>query len=243
MASISDLKRDFERLVKRDRLSHAYLFFGESPAVSASFARSLASYLERGKWYENDRVLTDALFVDSGYSAGINDARDIISFLWKKPVLSPRRTAVVVSADLMTVLAEQAILKAVEEPPEHGLILATVRDPGALIGPLASRFQKIYINETSGAEIISDEGRRYASILLGAPTPRTLSEALKELIAEENDALIRDVVSALIAELHKRPMENWRTMRDLLHRWILINQYNVNKRLQLEAALLEGRGK
>lgn len=237
MASIPDLKRDFERLIQRNRLGHAYLFFGESPGTAAGFASSLASYIELGKWDNPRATLVDAAFFE-GASGGIDGARNMISFLWRLPATSPRRTAVVFGADLMTVQAEQAILKLVEEPPRHGLILATARDPGALILPLASRFQKIYVNIGEEARPASEEARRYASVLLKAPAPKELSETLKALIAEEKDALVGEVVSVLISELRKHPMENWRTIKELLDRWVLINQYNVNKRLQIEAALV-----
>lgn len=66
-------------------------------------------------------------------------------------------------------------------------------------------------------------------------------EIIKNLVDEEkeNSGMIEEFVTSLIAELRKDPIKNYQMLKNILERWTLINQFNVNKRLQLEAALIE----
>jgi radical SAM superfamily enzyme with C-terminal helix-hairpin-helix motif len=60
---------------------------------------------------------------------------------------------------------------------------------------------------------------------------------IKEVVEDKED--LENFVIGLIAELRKDKIKNWKIIKELLNRWTLINQFNVNKRLQLEAVLLE----
>lgn len=233
MAFIPELKKDFKRLIDQVRLSHAYLIFGDDGDGCYDLARSIAAYVETGKFEYEEKVLIDAFFIDK--ASGIDDARSIANFLWQKPVGSPRRTIVLKGADLMTIHAEQAILKIVEQPPEHALIIITAKTPEALIPSLASRFAKVFLSAELTERKYSTEVIKLANQILRAPTQREATETIKIII--EDDAIMSDVVECVIGILAKNKQAHWLEIRSLLKRWTLISQFNVNKRLQLEAAL------
>lgn len=235
MATAPDLKEDFERLIDKDRLAHGYIFFGEDIEGQFQFTQTLANYLENQSWEVSGKLFIDALFIDAALDGGIETSRSITSFLWQKPVLAPKKTLIVKAAHELTVPAQNAILKIAEEPPEHALMILILRDPEALIAPLASRFQKIYWSERQ--EIKTDpEIKKLVAQVLRAPTPRERTEIIKLILEEE--ANLKDFITALIYELRKDRIKNNSVIKSVLRRWTLINQYNTNKKLQLEAAFM-----
>ncbi len=238
MASLADLTKDFERLVKNNRLSHGYIFFGPSLPAAQKFARMLAGFLERHAW-EDGSMQVDASVLLPEAAGDIAAARSITHFLWQKPVVSPRRTLIVMRADALNPLAQNAILKIAEEPPEHALLLLVAYDWQSLIAPLASRFQKIYFNipaEDGGTEEPAyARAREVAEAILAAGSARERSQILKDAFAEE--VLADALVYHLCKRLMRKPLVNAAVLRELLHRHALMRQYPTNKKLQLEAAL------
>lgn len=237
MAFAPELKKNFERLVQNGRLSHGYIFFGASPAEQRLFAEAFSNYLEFGSWEKSVKPLVDAFFMDETAVSGIDAAREMSRFIWQKPVSSARRTVVVAKADALTVPAQNAILKVAEEPPEHGLFILSVQDPEALIPPLASRFQKVFFSGR-GASIFSEEIRKLVAQVLRAPTARARTEIIKIVLEQESAPFLRDFINCAILALQNDLSANWRILKELLRRLSLMRQYNLNKKLQLEAAFM-----
>ena len=137
----------FKKLAKNGTLGHAYLFFGDREIGKFLFALSLANYLERGKWEDTGGTLSDAFFVvpkEGKQSLGIDEVRDASHFLWQTPAHSSRKMVVIDNADLLTSEAQSAMLKIVEEPPSHAIIVFIANDPSSLFSPLLSRLVKVY---------------------------------------------------------------------------------------------------
>lgn len=147
-----EITRAFRGLVDAHSLGHAYLFFGDGGIGKFRFAVALANFLERKEWgkewgRERLETLSDAFIVEcpaEETSLGIDAARTIRRFLSETPFHSSRRTVIIRDAERLTREAESALLKIMEEPPPHSLILVIARDTSALFPPLASRMAKVY---------------------------------------------------------------------------------------------------
>ncbi len=159
IAGHQQLAADFRKLAESGNLSHAYIFSGEPEVGKFLFAKHLAYLLETGKFEISDRPLQDALVLEN--ASGIDAMRDLKSFLWQKPNISAKRTAVINNADNLTDEAQNAILKITEEPPEKVLLILVVSQPDNLLPPLLSRLQKIHFGRLSDgemAEFVSKSG-------------------------------------------------------------------------------------
>ncbi len=77
-------------------------------------------------------------------SIGITEVREAIKFLSKKPTQSPNNIVVFYNAHLLTIPAQNAILKILEEPPANSLIYLVTTQPDQLIPTILSRCQIIY---------------------------------------------------------------------------------------------------
>lgn len=235
MASIAELKKDFTNLIKADKLSHGYLLYGFGAAEDKiSFTQELANYIENGKWGSSEAPLLDATII----GGGIDDIRAGIHFLWQKPFKSTKKTLIIPDGENLTPEAQNAILKIAEEAPSHALIILLVKNPETILPTLRSRFQKIYIHNANDTDKNANDANKAAKEFLKSPAGKR-KEIIKNIIAAEDDKILEDFVTGLIAELSRDKIKNWRVIKELLHRWSMINMYNVNKRLQLETALLQ----
>lgn len=147
----SQLTKDFKQLVKNNRLSHAYIFFGEPEIGKFYFAKHLAYLLETGEFELSGRPLQDALILED--AEGIDAMRELKNFLWQKPNVSSRRIAIVNNAENLTPQAQNAILKIAEEPPENAMVILVVNQLDNILPPLLSRLQKIYFGRLSDEEM------------------------------------------------------------------------------------------
>lgn len=234
------LIKDFNRLAREGKLGHAYLFFGESAKACGAACVEALAILEDGTPVES---LRDALIIkkDESGSIGIGAARELIHFIWQKPNVAARRSVFIDGADSLTREAENALLKVVEEPPPHGLILASALAPEAIAPALVSRFQKIFVSaaDFSGASKISaaedSSAARAKKFISGNPLAR--KAIIGEVVAEEQDAAIRDFIHALLSECRKDPILHHALMRRIVERFSLMRQFNTNVKLQLESLI------
>ena len=217
MALLSDLKKYFTALTKNGRLGRSYIIFGSGEKLP--LARALANFLENKKWEEPNGILIDNLVIEASDFSGI---RHILA---QKPLKSPRRMVIINDAQYLSANDQNALLKIVEEPPASALIILLVPDSGAILPTLASRCEKIYFSAAQD------------SVKIDATAAR--SDIIKEVIDVENGRdLLDNFIKALLFEFKKDPIKNYGVLKELIKRWSLIKQFNVNKRLQLEAALL-----
>lgn len=156
---LEKLSEKFKRLADENKLSHAYLFFGEPQTGKFSFALALANYLETGSFEPTNRLLIDALILKPSENEddedvwGIDRAREAKNFLWQKPLASKRRVVIFDQADTLTDEAQNALLKIMEEPPASALIIMIGLDASALRPTLASRISKIHFPRLSTGDL------------------------------------------------------------------------------------------
>ena len=81
------------------------------------------------------------LEINPDTSIGIEEVRQIQHFLSRKPIQSESNTVIVHQAHLLTVPAQNALLKTLEEPPGNSLIYLVTDFPDQLLPTVLSRVQ------------------------------------------------------------------------------------------------------
>ncbi len=219
----SSICREFIDREEKGRLPHAFLLFGGANEEKISFVRSFANFLERGEFAEPSGTLSDFFEVladEEGGDIGIDSARKIKNFLFQSPNCSAKRVAVVNSAHRMTVHAQNAVLKIVEEPPIRGLIFFIADTENTILETLLSRLERIYFG-------VKAEASEKKEILLELPE------------GPISDAEAENIFHGLIASFRKSPIENSRKIKILLRRLVAVKEWNTNKKLQLKAVISE----
>ena len=201
-------------------VSHAYLFYGAGTELQKKAVRAFIEELINKSGsdisFVSERLskgsFSDILEIDNDDSSiKIDEIRKLISFLSVAPSELTYRIAVVYSASKMTVQAQNALLKTLEEPSENAVaVLASPSKDGLLLTVL-SRVQPVFLI-SSGTEETSADIRdfftRLEKILLTGDTGclfrtgEVLSKdrALKQTLS----ALHREFTQAAAAKMSGR---------------------------------------
>lgn len=254
LVGLEDKIEEFQKIIKENKLRQSYLFFGEPGVGKFTFARCLVNFLESGEFAPpaGNRPLIDSEFFqpeacpptggETGF-IGIDSVRRLKKFLYQRPVVSSRRSAIFDSAELLTPEAQNALLKIVEEPPSFSLIIFISRDPSIFSATLASRFTKVYfprLSQKSIAEFLKENfqidstraeavarqsfGRIGRALSLLNPQPNLI----------EPESLDKYLENSILS-LRKNLFKNSSKLSWLLEREELLKRYNLNQKLQLKA--------
>ena len=149
------IEDDFKKLLAGNTLFHGYVFFGEDRGAIVDFAKRLAHLVEHDEFDLCEKFLNDFLEVMPTEKAtiGIDEMRTLQDFLYRRPVVSQRRTVIIHPAEALTDEAQSALLKVVEEPPADALIILIAKTPDNLLATIASRMQSIYFSAAHSAEM------------------------------------------------------------------------------------------
>ncbi len=106
----------------------------------------------------SDNALADVMLIDNEEaSIKIEDIRGMQSFLSLKPLEFSCKFAVIKNAEKMTLQAQNAILKTLEEVNNDRYILLSSKSCNELIPTVLSRLQKIKLDETSSYKELDDD--------------------------------------------------------------------------------------
>src|SRR5690606_21886857 len=140
--------------LRNNRVNHAYLFSGPRGCGKTTSARILARCLncEQGPTPDPCGVCQscrdlarggpgsiDVIEIDAASHGGVDDARDLRERAFFAPVSSRYKIYIVDEAHMVTTQGFNALLKLVEEPPEHLKFIFATTEPDKVIGTIRSR--------------------------------------------------------------------------------------------------------
>ncbi len=148
------LKEHLQNAISMNKVSHAYIINGERSSGKEFIAKVFATALQ----CERDGVepcgechsckqagsgnQPDIIFVshDKPNTIGVEDIRaQINNDIAIKPYSSPRKVYIMNEGEKMTVQAQNALLKTLEEPPEYAVILILTANVDSLLPTILSR--------------------------------------------------------------------------------------------------------
>lgn len=146
---------------KQDRLPHALLFAGSDGVGKRAVALALAAWLQCevggddacGSCAACRQVAAGShpdfqmVGVPSGKKEiGVERAREIKRFVQMQPVSGKSKVAIIDDAHMLTVAAQNALLKTLEEPPARSLLILIANNPDALLATVRSRCQRVHFS-------------------------------------------------------------------------------------------------
>ncbi|HHS13643.1 MAG TPA: DNA polymerase III subunit gamma/tau [bacterium] len=189
--------------VRNQRLAHAYLFTGPRGVGKTSAARILAKTLncEQGKETPCNQCGSceeitsgrhvDVFEIDGASNRGIDEVRSLRENIRYTPARGRRKVYIIDEVHMLTPPAFNALLKTLEEPPDHVIFVFATTEPHKVPATILSRCQRFDFRRISARDIIEHLQRicREESIEIE-------DEAL-HLIAMKADGSLRDSQSIL----------------------------------------------
>ncbi|HEY0436060.1 MAG TPA: DNA polymerase III subunit delta' [Phenylobacterium sp.] len=134
----------------------------------------------------------------------VDEARGLSEFFSKSPASAPHRVAIVDAADDLNVNSANALLKTLEEPPPHGVLLLVSHAPGRLLATIRSRcrrlaFAPMDLEDTAAfvrarEDVNAEDALRLARMSNGAP-------GRAWALAQAGAIAIDDAARGLLADL------------------------------------------
>lgn len=102
---------------------------------------------------ENNPDLMEIDLEEDKRSIGIATVKTGIKFVAEKPYQEKHRYLIIYNADKLTAEAQNSLLKTLEEPPEHTIIVLVARATGALLDTISSRCKKLTLHKENSEPV------------------------------------------------------------------------------------------
>jgi DNA polymerase III delta prime subunit len=181
-------------------------------------------------------------------SIGIEDVKNLQAKIFLKPLKSETKVVVLNDAQLLTVAAQNALLKMLEEPPGHTNIVLSTDSIDALLPTIISRCQIVNLQPRGLVSFEPKEKEEFEKFIKLLPKMK-IGEKLKkaEELSKDKDAAI-DWIERFVIVLREKLLDEARGTRDTRGTCDTLNAMqslhttlktsNVNPRFAIENTLL-----
>jgi DNA polymerase III subunit gamma/tau len=196
--------RTLSQAIEQNRIAHAYLFCGPRGTGKTTIARIFAKCLnctggpkvdfadedERCKEITEGRSI-DVLEIDGASNRGIEEIRELRETVKYAPAASRYKIYIIDEVHMLTKEAFNALLKTLEEPPEHVKFMFATTEPEKVLPTILSRCQRFDLRRIPVKLIVDHLGD------IAKKEKVKIDAAALTAIARGAEGCMRDAESAL----------------------------------------------
>ncbi len=219
--------------LKFNQTSHAYLFSGPrgtgKTSVAKIFAKAINCFQEENETYDHCDVLhtlkssdmSDIIELDAASNNGVDEIRDIRDKVKFMPSLGKYKIYIIDEVHMLTTGAFNALLKTLEEPPQHVIFILATTEIHKIPQTILSRCQRFDFTlvakdkiETKIKDICEKEtinitsGAISAIASLGGGSVRDSISLLDQVRAYASDKITESIVYQVTGAVSNKDLEN-----------------------------------
>ena len=196
--------RPLVNALKSGRIAHAYLFSGARGVGKTTAARLLAMALNCPEAVDDppcgqcsscleiiDGNGVDVFEIDGASNRGINEIRDLRETIQYLPSKGKYKVYIIDEVHMLTKEAFNALLKTLEEPPEHVVFIFATTESHKVLPTILSRCQRYDFKRITSNDVVA----RLAYI--AEQEKIEISQTGLRLLARESEGGLRDALSLL----------------------------------------------
>ena len=205
------LINNFKQRCLKNTRSHAHLIAGEDGVGKGKLANILAKFILNG---DLDREYVDIINYSSEKSSfGVDDVRDIIEEVYKKPFEKDKKVIIIHEGNKLTIQAQNALLKTIEEPPKGVYIIILCESLELILDTIKSRCEIYKLKPLTKSELYEyikikkfnyDENEIKSAIAFSEGVPGRIDRYFNDDKLRE----LRNNIVILIKNLNKNDLED-----------------------------------
>jgi DNA polymerase-3 subunit gamma/tau len=193
-----------QNAIRTGRTTHAYLFAGHRGTGKTTTARIFAKALNcaKGPTPTPDNTCPsceaiargtsmDVIEVDGASNTSVDDIRDLKEKIVLAPTESRYKVYIIDEVHMLSTSAFNALLKTLEEPPQHAVFILVTTEPHRIPPTVLSRCQRFDFRRVSFAEIAA------RLRMIAQEEKISIDEAALAQIVRSADGSVRDAESVL----------------------------------------------
>ena len=204
------LIKNFKNRCSSNTLSHAHLIAGEDGIGKSILAKILSVFILNGIL---DREYVDFInYKPKKASFGVDEVREVIDEVYKKPFEGDKKVIIIHDGNKLTVQAQNALLKTIEEPPSGVYIILLCESLELILDTIKSRCDIYKLTPLTREQLklyIKNKGYDYGDLEVNAAI--AFSEGIPGRIDRyfEDEKLkeLRDKIITLFYAINKNDIE------------------------------------
>lgn len=211
------------RSLSEGKIAHAYLFTGPRGVGKTSIARILAHEINKLPYEEGSNHL-DIIEIDAASNNGIEDIRDLRERVQLAPVSASKKVYIIDEVHMLSKAAFNALLKTLEEPPEHIVFILATTDADKLPDTIISRTQRFNFRTISTEDVVGHLG------WIAEQEGFSADEEALRIIAMHGEGSFRDSIS-LLDQLRSAADAKIGITKELVETFLGLPSYELTERL------------
>lgn len=192
-------------VIEHNNLSHAHLIVGEDGIGKSLIAKGMALKILGAEGREEHIDLAEWKIAKNKKTIGVGEIRTLIEEITKRPYEGNNKAIIVHNSEKMTIQAQNAFLKTIEEPPKGVYIILLCENLEAILDTIKSRCQIHKLKALTIEEIQKFIYMRYGNLpdekmKVLTSFSNGIPGRVEKFIEDKDFNIIRDEVLQLLKE-------------------------------------------